>query len=175
MCVRPHMSASAHKSLARFTAALVARFGREAIAEDDPSRGKDTGTVYEYPPAEPQNPDWFADMRQGIVDDEDALAQEIERIRDLVNTALVESTLAEAELDEELEGYDRLLDDIERVAGPAFVEYLMEKAEQTWLPRYEVDDYEDGVEDLPQEDTMDFTEDFTGSVYPPMVLQEDNR
>ncbi|KAL1942242.1 hypothetical protein VTO73DRAFT_6306 [Trametes versicolor] len=155
-------------------AALVARFGREAIAEDDPSRGKDTGTVYEYPPAEPQNPDWFADMRQGIVDDEDALAQEIERIRGLVDTALVESTLAEAELDEELEGYDRLLDDIERVAGPAFVEYLMEKAEQTWLPRYEVDDYEDGVEDLPQEDTMDFTEDFTGSVYPPMVLQEDN-
>lgn len=169
------MSASAHTSPARFTAALVARFGREAIAEDDPSRGKDTGTVYDYPPAEPQNPRWFADMQFGIINDEDALSTEIERIRGLVDTALVESTLAEAELDEELEGYDRLLDDIERVAGPAFVEYLMEEAEQTWLPRYEIDDYEDGIGDLPQEDTEEFTEDFTGSGYPPMVLQEDDR
>ncbi|OJT06763.1 hypothetical protein TRAPUB_2382 [Trametes pubescens] len=153
-------------------AALVARFGPEAIAEDDPSQGKDTGTVYAYPPPEPQDPRWFLNMQCGIVGDEDALAQEIERVRGLVNAALIESTLAEAELDEELEGYDRLLDDIEHVAGPAFIEYLMEKAEETWLPPYEVDDYEDKIGDLPQEDTEEFTGEFTGAGFPPMEDSE---
>ncbi|KAI0367912.1 hypothetical protein BV20DRAFT_970012 [Pilatotrama ljubarskyi] len=110
-------------------------------AEDDPSRGKDSGTVYTYPPPGGEGSHWLPFMRWGIKDDARRLNEELERVREVIDKALVEITLAESEVDEEWKMYDKLLTHIGRVAGPEFVQFLRERAEAIELPEYEEDDY----------------------------------
>lgn len=54
---------------------------------------------------------------------------------------MVESTLAVAELDEELREYELLLRDLGYVAGDEFVQHLEELADRIKLPPYMEDDY----------------------------------
>lgn len=114
---------------------------REFEREQDPSQGKDSGTKYTYPPPPPHSPNWLTTMEHGLATDGICLEQELSRIRALAESALVESTLAVAEIDEELREYEVLLRHIGVVAGDDFVEHLVELADKIQLPAFVEDEY----------------------------------
>ncbi|KAI0631679.1 hypothetical protein C8Q77DRAFT_1228211 [Trametes polyzona] len=141
-------------------AQFVARFGvqvaRACGAIEDPAQGKDSNTEYTYPPPNPTDAHWLDQMQWGVQEDGMRFDDEVKRIRVLVDQATVEATLAEAEVDRELEEYERLLRDLRDVAGDDFADYLLEAAEQVELPPHREDDYED-EEVPPPDDTELFT------------------
>lgn len=124
---------------------IAQRFGaevaREFEREQDPARGKDSGTKYTYPPPQPHSPNWLTTMEHGLATDGICLEQELSRIRAIAESALVESTLAVAEIDEELREYEVLLRHIGVVAGDDFVEHLVELADKIQLPAFVEDEY----------------------------------
>ncbi|KAI0822148.1 hypothetical protein BC628DRAFT_1340963 [Trametes gibbosa] len=140
---------------------LARRFGPEVARAyehgEDPSNGKDSGTAYIYPPPNPQSPHWLTVMEHGLATDGLSLENELLHIRSIADSALVQSTLAVAEIDEELREYEALLHDLRRVAGDAFVENLSEIADQIKLPPYLEDEYPADPMYIP-ETTENFTE-----------------
>ncbi|KAH9849167.1 hypothetical protein C2E23DRAFT_841142 [Lenzites betulinus] len=138
---------------------IARRFGAEAVLEfereQDPARGKDSGTKYTYPPPRSHSPNWLTTMEHGLEMDGLCLERELSRIRAIAESSLVESTLAVAEIDDELREYEALLRDLGHVAGDDFVKHLEELADKIKLPAYVEDDY---PADPPP--TYDMTEDY---------------
>ncbi|EJF60852.1 hypothetical protein DICSQDRAFT_170714 [Dichomitus squalens LYAD-421 SS1] len=101
----------------------------------------DNGLRYAYPPERPADPKWY-DRMQGNVE---SSYQDFEKLlvdmRREVNARLSHVTLAEFEVDEQLELYQELLQDIQKIAGTEFVEGLAAK-----IGCWQVEEGEVGIE-----------------------------
>ncbi|KAI8976401.1 hypothetical protein BD414DRAFT_167820 [Trametes punicea] len=123
---------------------------------EDPARGRDSGTEYIYPPRDAQKTDWLDLMGWGLEEDAKRLEQEVQRIRELVNSIVIEGTLAMVELDEDRAMYHKLLGYVEHVGGAKCAEYILRLAEEIDVPEYVEDDYVDPDEMMPPEEEYDY-------------------
>ena len=125
--------------------------GEEAEEEDneedeDPARGRDSGMVYAYPPADPQDRSWLANMLHALEQDGFAVQAELTRLRDVANKLSSELLLAEAEMDEEVIECNAFVENIRHFAGDAVVKRILDTASKIKVPEFQVDEYVDEEE-----------------------------
>ncbi|KAI0331561.1 hypothetical protein GY45DRAFT_607888 [Cubamyces sp. BRFM 1775] len=133
--------------------------GEEQEAEDaeeyeDPARGRDTGTLYIFPPENPQKPRWLEDMRLALEQDGLSLQATLSGVRGGVDKVSSEVLIAEAEMEEECAEYTKFVEVIRRLAGPDVVKRIIETASQIEVPEFEIDEY------MEDEEAYDYMEQY---------------
>ncbi|KAI0667450.1 hypothetical protein C8Q78DRAFT_994137 [Trametes maxima] len=117
------------------------RFCTRLQPEQSDDEEEEEDRVYTYPPPNPMDPEWLTSMQRTLSHDVEDLTANITRIRQEINQAVVDITLADVEMDVECKLYGEFLTRVEHVGGPAVMRALQAMMDTIQVPEYELDEY----------------------------------
>ncbi|KAI0641754.1 hypothetical protein C8Q79DRAFT_929764 [Trametes meyenii] len=121
--------------------------------ENDDEEAEDS--TYAYPPPDPMDHRWLTNMQLTLSREVEKLSFDIGRIRQEVADAVVQVTLADAEMDVECKLYTDFLTRVEHVGGPEVMKALQAMMDTIQVPEFEPDNYESDNEEEMEVDVAD--------------------
>jgi hypothetical protein len=112
----------------------------------DPDRKSPPIGPFTYPPPDPSDPTWLSTMYTGLEHQRKKMSEELEDAKAEAAAAIVEVTLVQGELEEEVKACQALLDMVAKIAGVAVVRQIGEHARAKVEAPHDDSDKEESVE-----------------------------